>query len=322
MNLRKFLLLGIAAASGAAGFLAPVPARADQISLSNDPDIEFSSGSGNFLAAGTGSYQETSVAGPLNQPQPLAESLSSMNGPPGSATLTTSANFGALSASTSGSTNPIPGNATEIRAGNDVASAPIVAYQDSLTISSNSLAVGTPVTLLFTESLNATTASSGYASDYDYGFAQVDGYYHITDNNLDSSVAVGDSFSGTTLNGNGLLYPYGDSTTPDVDDIETVSFQAEVGDTVDFLSSIYAVGFSDSNDGYHDNSFSYSANSNTCIDMQTAGATFATQSGTQYCSAFSATTAVPEPSSLSLFGAGLLSFGGFVAYRRRNQFAR
>ena len=28
---------------------------------------------------------------------------------------------------------------------------------------------------------------------------------------------------------------------------------------------------------------------------------------------------VPEPSSLSLFGAGLLSFAGFAAYRRRKQ---
>lgn len=306
MNVRQCLLFGAAAASAAAVGFGSGSARADSIYLFSDPYVQNAVGNGNFM--------ESSVASPYNLPAPLTADVSNTQFfYPSTATgaLTSSANFGALSASGSGSTNIIPGSGAGVTVGSDVGAAPIVAYYDSLTVTSASLAIGTPVTLLFTESLASITASSN--SGDQGAFAAVDGYYRITDTNPSSSGIIADSFSGTPLTGNGLL---GSTTTPGVDDVVSVTFQTEVGDTIGLYGALYAGGQANSGNGHADTSFSFSANYNTCVDAQTQGAAFLTQSGAQYCSAFAT---VPEPSTLSLFGAALVTFAGFAVYRRRKQ---
>jgi hypothetical protein len=205
-----------------------------------------------------------------------------------------------------------------IRAGNDVGAAPIADYHDDLVVNSNTLAVGTAVTLQFVETLISTTASTGISGGNSFGTAQVDGFYNIQD--IHNGVApISGSFSGNPQSGNGILAPDANNTTPGMDKTIIVDVQADVGDEVQFQNLLYAFGEADSADGTGDNSFSYSGTYDTTISMLTPDASFTTQSGALYSASISA---VPEPTTwtmllLGLFGIGLISRGA----RRKNPVA-
>jgi hypothetical protein len=148
-------------------------------------------------------------------------------------------------------------------------------WQDTLTVTSSTLTAGTPVDLLFTMSFKFSTVCTGSNTSPSATVEFIAG----SQNAIASSTACNATFAGTS----------------------PLDFKTVVGANTaveGFMHSVSGAG----------SSVQVDPPANFSIDSGTLGATYTTASGFTY---FTPSTSVPEPSSLILFGSGMLTLMDF-----------
>jgi hypothetical protein len=220
---------------------------------------------GSNPTTGPYSFSGTSPGPVLSSP---ALSITNANG---SASVSGSAQFGSITGdiSATGSGGAIS-NAGEASFEGD--------WSDTLTVTSSTLALNTPVTLLFTMSFNSSTVCAGLNTS-----PQVTAEFEAGSQNVTAtSTNCNATFQGTRqLDLNTFV---GASTaifgSLNLDAVAGQGASVQVDPPINFF-----------------------------VDSETAGASYTTASGVTY---FSPTSSVPEPSSLMMLGVGLLGLAGLT----------
>jgi hypothetical protein len=229
----------------------------------------------------TGGSIPTVVSSHLNSSGPVLNSpeIGISNGA-GSASASGSVQFGSISGvvSATGNAGPIANGGFAVFDG---------IWDDTLTVTSSTLAAGTTVDLLFTMAYNFSTTCSGAngspfaEAEFETGSQDVPLQF-VTASTSDPS--CNQKSAGTqTLN--------------------VVTFVGATTGVLGFSSLFAAAG--EGSSGQADAPVDF------FIDSETAGASYTTASGTNYSTPI---PTVPEPSTFGLFGLGLL---GLIALRRK-----
>jgi hypothetical protein len=272
----------------AAAVLLAIPGRASVIGLENNWDVELPQ-----IAGGTGLVFQTS---PLSSTENTTEN---QGGSFSSATQTDTSFYGSLSASGSGTATNSPSFGSWTDAGNPVGDVypydTVAEYIDSIHITSSTLPLNTPVTMMITEDFvgAASGTTNGNGSTTGWWDAYIYGGLQATD-----AGPVAFNFT---------LFSSGQQT----EIVDTF-----VGDTIQLQGDIYAYGRGYENwGGDNTSTFQYSGQSTTLLDVLTTGASYSAASGTVYGTELS----TPEPGTWTLMPVSLALAG--VLSRRRTRAA-
>jgi hypothetical protein len=162
-------------------------------------------------------------------------------------------------------------------------------WQDSIIVTSNTLAAGTPVNLLFTMDVNAALSCTGPNASVQAVAGLQAGL---------SQILMSSSTCNSTLAGS-----------------KTLLLQTTVGADIPVEGQLDLTAVASGVNGIASTGNIDPPSSEFFVDSLTAGASYTTLSGTTY---FSPTTSVPEPSSLALFGLGILPLLAISAKRKLN----